>query len=92
MKKGGGEVAATDRPTFNEIVQASLTKEEPYRDIVRRLQFAQAAFVRGNTTLARERFLKLRDQLVNHVDSLDAKAQADEKTVLSYVEYRLGQL
>jgi hypothetical protein len=92
MKKGGGETVAKDRPTFNDIVQASLSKDEPHRDIVRRLQYAQAALVRGNRELARERFLKLRDQLVSHVDSLDSKAQADAKSVLSYVEYRLGQL
>jgi hypothetical protein len=92
MKKGGGETTAPDRPTFNDIVQASLTKDEAYRSIVRRLQYAQAALVRGNTVLARGRFLTLRDQLANHVDSLDPKAQADAKVVLSYVEYRLGQL
>ncbi len=92
MKKGDAESAAKDRPTFNDIVQASLTKDEAHRDIIRRLQYAQAALVRGNSALARERFLKLRDQLVNHVDSLDARSQADAKTVLSYVEYRLGQL
>jgi len=92
MKKGGGETTAPGRPTFNDIVQASLTKDEAHRSIVRRLQYAQAALVRGNSALARERFLKLRDQLVNHVDSLDANAQPDAKNVLSYVEYRLGQL
>ena len=92
LKKGGAETTAPDRPTFNEIVQASLTKDETYRSIVQRLQYAQAALVRGNKALARQRFLKLRDQLVNHVDSIDAKAQTDAKVVLSYVEYRLGQL
>lgn len=92
MKKGGGETTAPDRPTFNDIVQASLTKDEAHRAVVRRLQYAQAALVRGNSALARQRFLKLRDQLVNHVDSLDAKAQDDAKSVLSYVEYRLGRL
>jgi len=93
MKNGGGsETAAVDRPTFNDIVEASLTKDEAHRAIVRRLQYAQAALVRGNSALARERFLKLRDQLVNHVDSLEAEPQADAEKVLSYVEYRLSQL
>jgi hypothetical protein len=93
MKKGGGsETTAVDRPTFNDIVEESLTKDEAHRAIVRRLQFAQAALVRGNGALARERFLKLRDQLVNHVDTLEADPQADAEKVLSYVEYRLSQL
>jgi hypothetical protein len=89
---GGGETAAVDRPTFNDIVEASLTKDEAHRAIVRRLQYAQSALVRGYSALARDRFLKLRDQLVNHVDSLEAEPQADAEKVLSYVEYRLGQL
>ena len=89
---GGGETGAADRPTFNDIVQESLKKDEAHRAIVHRLQYAQAALVRGNDVLARERFLMLRDQLVNHVDSLQGDAQADAEKILSYVEYRLGQL
>jgi hypothetical protein len=93
IKNGGGDVAsAANRPTFNEIVQDSLNKDEAHRAIVHRLQYAQAALVRGNNSLARERFLKLRDQLVKHVDSLQGDAHADAEKVLSYVEYRLGGL
>lgn len=92
MKNAGGETSAANRPTFNDIVQESLTKDEAHRAIVQRLQYAQAALVRGNDVLARERFLKLRDQLVNHVESLEGDARADAEKVLSYVEYRLGQL
>jgi hypothetical protein len=93
MKNGGGkETAAADRPTFNELVQASLTKDEAHRAIIRRLQYAQAAIVRGNIKLAHQRFAKLRDQLVSHVDSLSGDAKKDAEQVLSYVEYRLGQL
>jgi hypothetical protein len=92
MNSAGIETTAPDRPTFNDIVQESLKKDEAYRAIVRRLQYAQAALVRGNDTLARERFLKLRDQLLNQVDSLQGDSLADAKKVLSYVEYRLGQL
>ena len=89
---GGGEQAAPDRPTFNELVRESLTKGEPHQAIVRRLQYAQAALVRGNAPLAHERFGKLRDQLVSHVDSLTGQEKTDVERVLSYVEYRLGQL
>jgi len=89
---GRGETAAVDRPTFNEIVEESLTKEESHRTIVRRLQFAQAALVRGNTRLAHERFVELRDQLVHHVEALPADKKADSEAILSYVEYRLSQL
>ena len=92
MKNSGGAQAAPDRPTFNELVQASLTKDDAQRTVVQRLQYAQAALVRGNGRLARQRFLRLRDQLVQHDDSLSAEDQADLDRIRSYVEYRLGQL
>ena len=47
---------------------------------------------RQRPQLAHERFVKLRDQLVNHVDSLAGEEKTDAERVLSYVEYRLGQL
>jgi hypothetical protein len=93
---GGGESsAAADRPTFNELVTESNSKDPAHQAIVRRLQFAQAAIVRfgydGNKH-AHERFSLLRDHLVSHVDSLSGDAKKDAERVLSYVEYRLGQL
>jgi hypothetical protein len=89
---GGSEPAAADRPTFNQIVQESLTKDESHRAIVRRLQYAQAAVVRGNPKLAHERFAELRDLLVHHVEALPTEKKADSEQILSYVEFRLGRL
>jgi hypothetical protein len=92
---GGGEKPAADRPTFSQLVQESLTKGEPHQDIVRRLQYAQAAIVRYGTRsnkVAHDRFSKLRDQLVSHVDSLAGEEKTDAERVLSYVEYQLGRL
>ena len=97
MKRGGssGDKPSADRPTFEQIVQDSLSKDASYRAIVRRLQYAQAAIVRfgdrGNK-VARERFATLRDQLVHHVDNLQGDAKTDVERVLSYVEYRLGRM
>lgn len=93
---GGGEsAAAADRPTFNELVNESTSKDPAHQAIIRRLQYAQAAIVRfgydGNR-LAHARFSLLRDHLVSHVDSLTGDAKKDAQRVLSYVEYRLGQL
>ncbi len=98
MKNSSGKsdsAAAADRPTFNQIVQDSLTKDDSHRAIVRRLQYAQSAIVRygyrGNK-LAHERFSELRDQLVHHVEALPAEKKADSEQILSYVEYQLGRL
>jgi predicted RNA-binding Zn ribbon-like protein len=93
MKNSGGtEKAAPDRPTFNELVHDSLTKDDPHRNIIRHLQYAQAALVRGNAKLAHQRFADLRDQLVQHVENLSGDDRAEVVRILSYVEYRLGQL
>ncbi len=92
LMRGGSEKAAANRPTFDEIVRASLSQDEATRVVVRRLQYAQAALVRGNDRLALERFAKLRDQLVGNDDSRPAEDRAEAERILSYVEYRLGQL
>jgi hypothetical protein len=90
---GGGEsAAAADRPTFNELVTESESKDPAHQAIIRRLQYAQAAIVRGNLQLAHEQFSLLRDHLVSHAKSLSGDAKKDAERVLSYVEYRLGQL
>jgi hypothetical protein len=93
MKDGGGEsAAAADRPTFKQLVDESAKKDATHQAIIRRLQYAQAAIVRDNDRLARERFSKLRDQLLGHVEAVDGERKADAERVLSYVEYQLGRL
>jgi hypothetical protein len=96
MSRGGGDQPAADRPTFNGIVLASLDKDDATRETVRRLQYAEAALVRGHHKLARERFLKLRNQLIHHNDSPKADeetaAETSPERILAYVEYRIGEL
>lgn len=97
MRGGSGERSTPARPTFDAIVEASLARDDSTREIVRRLQYAQAALVRGHNKLARVRFLKLRDQLVHTDGTLPAEnAGATDDVlsddVLSYVEYQLGRL
>ncbi|MGD9631829.1 MAG: FHA domain-containing protein [Pirellulales bacterium] len=96
MKQGGGEkAAAAGRPTFNELVDDSQKKDATHQAIIRRLQYAQAAVVRYGTKgnkVARERFSKLRDDLVSHVDAVEGDEKADVERILSYVEYQLGRL
>jgi hypothetical protein len=90
---GDGEPAGPARPTFEAIVESSLAKkEDPSRAFLPRLQYAQAALVRGHTELARTRFLKLRDQLVRHKESLPTGGRAETERMLDYVEYRLSGL
>jgi hypothetical protein len=90
----GPKTSAPDRPTFEAIVQNTLAndKNAAARAILPRLQYAEAAVVRGHGELARSRFLKLRDVLVRQKESLPAEEGEDAKRMLEYVEYRLGQL
>lgn len=92
MTQGGDRKVSPDRPTFEAIVQTSLDSNDATRDVVRRLQYAQAALVRGHRRLARERFLKLRDELVNANRPGSAESKASMDDILSYVEYQLSQL
>lgn len=95
VKNGGEKAAAAGRPTFNQLVDESSKKDATHQAIIRRLQFAQAAIVRygtKNNKRARERFAKLRDALVSHVDAVKGEQKADVERVLSYVEYQLGRL
>lgn len=91
---GGDDAAKADRPTFEGIVEATLAadKDDPMREFLPRLQYAQAGMVRGHRELAKQRFLKLRDQLVRQSDTLPEKGQEGAKRMLDYVEFRLSQL
>lgn len=90
---GGSDTATEERPTFEAIVEQSLAKNEDASGaLLPRLQYAEAAIVRGHEELARERFLKLRDQLVRQKESLPVQDREGTEGMLNYVEYRLGQL
>ena len=91
---GGEETNAAKRPTFEGIVETTLAKDTNVaaRALLPRLQYAQAAFVRGHDQLAKQRFLKLRDQLVRQSETLTEKDLEDAKQMLDYVEFRLSQL
>lgn len=84
------DAASPDRPTFESLVETALSKEGRARTMLPRLQYAQAAVVRGHKELAQERFLKLRDQLVKLNESPSKEEQDNLQPMLQYVEYRLG--
>ena len=95
LTMGGGEAdtATQERPTFDAIVENGLANpEDPSSALLPRLQFAETAIVRNHRELARERFLKLRDQLVRQKESLPADSRDGIERMLSYVEFRLSQL
>ena len=93
MRGGEETAAAANRPTFESIVQTTLAaeKEDVTRTLLPRLQYAQAALVRGNGQLARRQFLRLRDQLVRQHESLPTDQRGGVQRMLQYVEYQLGR-
>jgi hypothetical protein len=96
MRGGGGGTAQSNeqRVSFDQIVATALQadKDDAARALLPRLQFAQAALVRGHRELARLRFLKLRDQLIRQNESLSDKQRESLQPMKRYVEYRLGEL
>jgi hypothetical protein len=94
MDRDGTTSATAERPSFESIVETTLAQNQgtSARVLLPRLQYAQAALVRGNNQFARERFLKLRDQLVQQKVSHSEPVAADLARMLRYVEFQLGQL
>ena len=60
--------------------------------LVQRLQFAESAATRGNRKSARQRFVSLRDDLLDLQEPLFNDSRESELAILDFVEYRLGQL
>jgi hypothetical protein len=92
---GGGSAKSNEQlVSFDQIVATSLQadKDDAARALLPRLQFAQAALVRGHQELARIRFLKLRDLLIRQNESLSDEQRASLQPMKRYVEYRLGEL
>jgi hypothetical protein len=89
---GGTETQAPNRPSFNEIVTDSLTKDAAIRQLVQKLQFAQSFIVRGDPDNARIQFGELRDQLLRHMDSLSTADRKDAEVIRDYVDGKLGEL
>jgi hypothetical protein len=97
LTMGGSEepASAANQPSFASIVRTTLAEEnndDVTRALLPRLQYAQAALVRGNSQLARRHFLRLRDQLVRQREALPEDQREGLQRMLQYVEYQLGRL
>ncbi len=79
-------------PSFSSVVNMSLKSAETPQILVQRLQFAQAALVRGNRELARQEFSVLRDDLWQQVESFRATNREAEIAILEFVEFQLGNI
>jgi hypothetical protein len=80
-----------NRPTFEGIVTAALSDNFAPRLLIERLQYAQAALVRGDNELARSRFAAIRDGLMA-MQHVEAQGNPTIGRILEYVELRLSQL
>jgi len=78
-------------PSFAAVVR-NANETTTASELVQRLQYAEAAVVRGNRKSARTRFGKLRDDLIPLKEQFVANERTAELAILDFVEYRLGQL
>ena len=78
-------------PSFAAVVR-NANETTSASELVQRLQYAEAAVVRGNRKSARTRFGKLRDDLIPLKEQFVANERTAELAILDFVEYRLGQL
>ena len=91
LNNSSTETTPADRPTFDEIVKASLKKDGDTRLRIKKLQYAVSFLVRGDTETARTQFSMLRDQLIRERDSLPEAERKDAQDILDYVETKLGE-
>lgn len=78
-------------PSFSSLVAESLADEQVSRDLIGRLQYAEAAVVRGRSDLAAKRFGSLRDDLI-HSEPAGLKRHEFRQRILDFIELRLQQL
>lgn len=78
-------------PSFAAVVR-NANATTTAAQLVPRLQYAEAAVVRGNRKTAKTRFGRLRDDLIPLRSQFEANERAAELSILDFVEYRLGQL
>jgi len=89
---GGQETTSPQQPSFEEIVDKLLAAGNSARPLLQRLQYAQAALVRGHNLQAKQRFLDLRDRLIRQTQAKPLGDQHHAQLALEYVEFRLSQL
>ncbi len=78
-------------PQFAEVIQTALASPTTSRELVARLQFAEAAVVRGDKQAAVERFERLRDDLLPQRESFVTDRRDPELAMLDYIEFRLSR-
>lgn len=90
LNNSTSEAPVANRPTFDEIVKASLKQGGEAKVRVQKLQYAVAFLVRGDTETAQAQFSALRDQLIREKDSWTEAERKDAQDTLDYVESKLG--
>ena len=93
LMRDAKRAAAPDRaPAFAAIVSEAIEAGDTSPELLRRLQFAESLYVRGEQDAARVRFAALRDDLMAIRARLDAENRESELAILSLLESRLAKL
>lgn len=78
--------------SFASVVQNAMKSPRTSPALVRRLQHAQAALIRGDRDAARQYFSDLRDDLLQQNDRFLAEHREPELAILAFVEQQLGSV
>ncbi len=89
--------SAVSVPRFEVIVDQAREKSDPItQSLLRHVQYAESAMIRGNTKVARQRYASVRSMLLTNPDpsAIDSQSIPDplQQQMMQWVEYRLGQL
>jgi hypothetical protein len=89
--------SAVSVPRFDVIVdQAREKSDSTTQSLLRHVQYAESAMIRGNTKAARQRYASVRSMLLANPDPAIIESQSTpdplQQQMMQWVEYRLGQL
>lgn len=89
--------SAVSVPKFEVIVNQTLEQADPAtQSLLRHVQYAESAMIRGNKKAARQRYASVRSLLLSShsaaVDDQQARPEPLQQQMMQWVEHRLGQL
>ena len=78
--------------SFEKLIADARNSASTSTALIQRVQFAEAAIVRGDPETASKRFVQLRDDLIPQRDRFETEHREPELAIVQFVEKRLSDL
>lgn len=92
VKPSEGSTSTNNQLDFETVIDNARQSSTTSKELIQRLQFAEAAVVRNDNDAATDRFARLRDDLAIQRDRFTTEQREPELAILNFVEQRLNEL